>query len=704
MTSGARKGIVYYPILHRPPMRCCLLLFAVLMPVVALAQPGGAEQDGPLAEAVAAYEEGAFDEAAALLADVIARDRKNAEANHLLALVYLDGPLHDERLARRHAERAVEAEPENPRFLETRLRQLQHELSEERAFSIADSRRATLARHILTLDAGSAIANEERALAYFLEFDWRRSLADRRGGWDTAAERGMSGAANRALRRSHEHLDRALASEPERASAYRLLLRTYAAARDDAGLLETARRMKAARTDDPDADLFLGLALYRAVHIAEADEAFTRSLAGMPDLQRHAFESVALLLSPDEADSVATDSVAFVGTFWRGRDPRLLTPQNERKLEHIARLALADLLFADTRTGRRGWESVKGEVAVRYGLPRTEVTWLSNDIMARDFSRYNRWVYDDFTLLFEDAFRGGDYDFWSSAKGEDEVTRAHSLMNRMPERFDYAPPERVGFPFLATTFRGERGGVDVLVRYGVPVEAGGERLDLRSGAFLLDSNAEVVAERRRTVERGRPAEVHAYDDATLWTDDFELNAAPGAYELAVEFEQAATGKIGFRRKALVLPDYAAGFSASDLLLAYAIEEAEGEAAGGVVRNGFRIEPAPWGVFGTEQPVYLYVEGYNLTPADDEYNRYAIEVTLRPKDTATGLAKLAQGLFGRRERGVAVEFEGSARGRDLSEYVVLGASSQLPGPYVLTLRLRDLVTGEALVRSADLFLE
>ena len=686
-------------------MRGRLLLLAVLMPAVAFAQPRGAEADGPLAEAVAAYEEGAFDRAALLLTDVVERDRRNGEANHLLALVYLDGPKPDRRLARRHAERAVAADPENPRYLETRLRQFQRELSEERAFSMADSRRATLARRILTLDAGSAVANEERALAYFLEFDWRRSLADRRGGWDPAAERGMSGAANRALRRSHEHLNRALASEPDRASAHRLRLRTHAASGDDDGLLAAASQMQAARPADPDADLFLGLALYRNEEIAQADSAFARALTAMPDAQRRAFESIALLIGPDESEAFAADSAGVTMRFWQTRDPRLLTPQNERKLEHIARLALADLLFADTQTGRRGWESTKGEVAVRYGLPRTEVTWLSNDIITRDFSRYNRWVYDDFTLLFEDAFRDGDYEFWSSAKGEDEVTRARSLMNRMPEQFDYNPPDRVDFPLVASTFRGERGTVDVVVSYGVPLVREAQWSGLRAGAFLIDSDGQTATQQRTDVDQVRYPKGRGTKSATLWTDAFALAAAPGAYEIGVEFDQGDGGAVGFRREPLVLPDYEAGtFAMSDLLLAYAVEEGDGSARGGVARNGFHIAPAPQGVFATEQPLYIYFEGYGLTPTDDEFNRYALEVSLRPKESDSGLARWARGLFGQRDRGVAVEYEGSTRGRDLSEYVVLDASRQEPGLYVLTLRLRDRVSGEALIRHTDLLLE
>ena len=105
----------------------------------AAAQPQGL---GPLAAATVAYERGDLDEAADLLTRVVDRDGENAEAHHLLALVYLDGPNRDDRLARRHADRALAAEPQNPRFLETRLRLYQRALSEERAFSMTDGRRA----------------------------------------------------------------------------------------------------------------------------------------------------------------------------------------------------------------------------------------------------------------------------------------------------------------------------------------------------------------------------------------------------------------------------------------------------------------------------------------------------------------------------------------------------------------------------------
>ena len=185
--------MVYYPGIPLRRMRCVLFLPALLLAVPATAQSPSDDSvyASIYAQARGAFEIGDWTTAETLLADALDRDRRDAEAHHLLALVYAeDGPHHDARRARRHAEQAVAADPDNPRYLETRLRQYQRDLSEERAFSMTDGRRAALARRILALDSTSAVAHEERALAYFLEFDWRRGLANQRGGWDRAAARG----------------------------------------------------------------------------------------------------------------------------------------------------------------------------------------------------------------------------------------------------------------------------------------------------------------------------------------------------------------------------------------------------------------------------------------------------------------------------------------------------------------------------------
>ncbi len=99
-------------------MRRVLPILAVLLAPAAAAQPGQPTAE-PLAAAAVAYERGDLDRAAALLTRVVDRDRRNAEAHHLLALVYSEGASRDDRLARRHADRALRGQPANVRFLET---------------------------------------------------------------------------------------------------------------------------------------------------------------------------------------------------------------------------------------------------------------------------------------------------------------------------------------------------------------------------------------------------------------------------------------------------------------------------------------------------------------------------------------------------------------------------------------------------------
>ena len=101
------------------------------------------------------------------------------------------------RAARRAIEEAIALDPDNVRYLEVRLAQLQRELSESKAASVADTRRPRLARNILRLDPESAIALEERGIAATLNFEWWRDRHQRSGAtWTPDASRGMAGRAN----------------------------------------------------------------------------------------------------------------------------------------------------------------------------------------------------------------------------------------------------------------------------------------------------------------------------------------------------------------------------------------------------------------------------------------------------------------------------------------------------------------------------
>ncbi len=153
-----------------------------------------------------------------------------------------------------------------------------------------------------------------------------------------------------------------------------------------------------------------------------------------------------------------------------------------------------------------------------------------------------------------------------------------------------------------------------------------------------------------------------------------------------------------------MPSFAGGgLQLSDVLLAYFAEEADRAEPGRVFRDGVSVQPAPWGVFGVGDPVYLYLEPYGLGLVDGRSD-YEVEASLRPKDTSTGLRKLARRVFGSDDPAVSSAFEVQGDRSDDTVYLFLDATGQEPGLYTLTVTVRDRVTGDTADRETDLLLE
>jgi hypothetical protein len=280
--------------------------------------------------------------------------------------------------------------------------------------------------------------------------------------------------------------------------------------------------------------------------------------------------------------------------------------------------------------------------------------------------------------------------------------RAKAAFREEPARYEYeAPGREVSLPYLVTAFRGDNAETDLLVHYGIPLADGAsaeglDGLTVRTGAFLVGNDREVLSERRRTLYGLRSEGVVRFNDAQLWTDTQVLSAPPGKHEVSVEFETATGQTTAVQRREIEVPAFDTdAVAVSDVLLAYGIEEAdeagiEEAPVGSVLRSGLLMKPAPWSVFSRRQPVYLYFETYNT-------DAYDVRATLRPKKKRGGLL----GLFGGRARGVSAEFSGSGTGQD---YTILDANGLEPGLYTLSLRVTDRQTGRSAERKQDLFLE
>ncbi|MEP0548245.1 MAG: GWxTD domain-containing protein [Rhodothermales bacterium] len=770
-----------------------------------------------LEEGIEAFRDDRFDIAKAAFERAIEKDGTNAEAYYMLSRVYYESPLFDKGEAGRSIRQARKLDPDNIEYMVAELQQLRLPSWNNLAELIQQQQRRAIAEQILSVDSTNAFAHEELGASFIRDFwQYRNAIAlptldlarselnrtDENGlGFEAEGQLGsqtlfedpeaassletraafgdadaidltdrfdvaklqaqgagvldLSSRADAAYAAAIGHLEKALQYDPRRRPVYDHLMRIHTLNEAYAEALGVLERMYIFFPEDPQTWAYLGLANQRIGRSDAAAKSFEEAFEFMSAEERADFDDLTLILNDDDQQRYAEDPVGFASRFWTSQNPRYLTPFNERKLEHYARLVHADLLYAAPEIDLRGWHTQRGRLLVRYGPPLSDVT-MTGDFgevitgfglnvaaqevesgrqfgerfdMADRSNLFNVWDYGDFKFVFEDPLRNGEYrlysppaDFFADVSAGfvekmDYEMIARETFRETPERYEYRPPGRdVRIPYVVTTFKGEGGQADLYVHYGIPL---GESADLsgdlvpltvKTGAFLINDDRDITVERRRTLYGLKTSQVVSFEEATLWTDTQPMTAAPGPATVSVEFETAGGGAEAAQRRTVDVPDFGGDrLAVSDLMLAYQVEEdfeaGENGVSGGRVRRGdVIIQPAPWSVFSNEQPIYLYFETYNLDENAEGQNQYAVEVTLKPKDTSSGIAKLAKNIFGGDDGGVSVEFEAGGTGPDDATYTILDAAGQEPGLYTLTLRVRDTLTGRTAERTSDLYLE
>ena len=94
--------------------------------------------------------------------------------------------------------------------------------------------------------------------------------------------------------------------------------------------------------EDGDLWQYLGLTHYQLGNMEAADRSFATAFEYMEPDEIYAYQRLDLILPDDEKQRYEEDPVTYASRFWTSKDPRYLTPYNERKLEHYFRLTYAE--------------------------------------------------------------------------------------------------------------------------------------------------------------------------------------------------------------------------------------------------------------------------------------------------------------------------------------------------------------------------
>lgn len=415
--------------------------------------------------------------------------------------------------------------------------------------------------------------------------------------------------------RMMEHFRLALTFDPAHVDAAVRLLGHLADAGEWEEYDDVARRLLLVVPDDPRANLFRGLGLHERARSAEAEPFFMGPIALLPEDERRVFEDVSLLLPPDARAQYARlddEGRREVSRFvLAAKDPLFLTRVNERQLEHYARMAWAELKFGAPRSGLRGWESDRGRIWVRYGMPWR---WFQTGYGTGGRTIY--WLYGAqgpvFVFNRRLTYRRARF---TDVAAQLEVDRPEAYHPRMVTKMHAIAEQPV-------RFRGSKPGtVRVEVHAALPIDSLGAAPGqaIETGIFIFDRNLDPLWEKRQTVAPEAVSEVMAY----VW------EAPPGRYLYGVEARTEGPDSVARPAararswiETLAFPP--GELSVSDLLVAKVVEPLVVDAA---ERRDFHIVANPSLTFAPEEPVSIYFEIYNLLPDDEQYASYELELVV-----------------------------------------------------------------------------
>lgn len=415
-------------------------------------------------------------------------------------------------------------------------------------------------------------------------------------------------------------------------AARRLLVHLADEAAWDA-YLNVAGRLSLAAPDSAWSYLLVGMGLWRTRQAEGAAAAFEEGLRRLPRGERDALEDPRRVQPPGRAGTAVGADDPFV--YWLKEDPLHLTPENERRLEHLARMIYADLAFSAPEAGLRGWDTDRGRVYVRYGAPRRAVQ------VRRDPQREVDPIEMREAISFSSCQRlgggtapesceisglgpgggaphlGGRWIFWNyhenipnfifekplrSAVARHKLetlsrTAEMALSENVPV-IDPSPYRIAALPAQVARFRSQEPDLtDVVVFPGVPSwesdPLGAEKSE--TGFFVfLDRSGRSVAARRHP---GVPAHVYS---ATL--------RGGLQYYVSLETLRRADSAAARWRAVVPVPAPAPGLALSDLLLARSITPGTRDP---VSRWDFHISPNPELSFERGEAVAVYFEVYGL---------------------------------------------------------------------------------------------
>lgn len=462
-----------------------------------------------------------------------------------------------------------------------------------------------------------------------------------------------------------------------------------------------------------DVYLFLGLIYYTAKENGKASNEFETAISLMDENHKQDFtiNSVKLLFLSKLGDRINEMSpeqlLPFISKHWETKDPLYLTPYNERLLEHYSRFAYANIFFGSRRLKIDGWNTDRGELLLRYGWPserilyRTPPPKIERDATDEDSKAplvlTEVWHYPDRSFAFTDQYRNKNYQFaqpWNSQSPLNTSEEIISLRKSKPE--EYIPKfEGPVFDLNYQVFQfasKNKSQTDVYLAYGINFSDTSTTKDKFTkgydvGLFMFDKNFNKQVEKRKTY-----AGINGSLDYAV--NSIEMTLPPQSGDLAFEMMRKKDKGVTAYHGKYNIKNYSGDeLKISDVILASDIEtDQQNEET--IKRNNVSILPDPTSSFNKNEKLFLYYEIYNLKINTNNLTDFEQKITIQRKKER-GVLNSLLGVVGLDKEGkkVALTSKYQTQEKDPQMYLQLDMSNYEPGEYVITVSIKDLLTGK-----------
>ena len=472
-----------------------------------------------------------------------------------------------------------------------------------------------------------------------------------------------------------------------------------------------------------DAHLNLGLLYYEASELDSSSLEYKKAIDEMSYDEKEDFlvNSVKILLKPihgDKLDKMGKRQLEeFIKLYWNFSDPLILTNYNERILEHYSRVAYANLRFSIPKQNIKGWQTDRGQIVIRYGIPK------SRTILRPDLGngiKTHIWKYNKKTFAFISSAtiknpllaEAGESKYWGDSEqlAKDFIkTDPSDYIPKFEGPIFSAPNTPYQFKDLTRTKL-----TDLFISYAIKpktVPDNNRYIPYKhsSGIFFFDSYFKKLGEYKNNMDYlNWENKISIPDSGSLFVNTDELVASPGSGNLSFEIIRDKDKGVATYHGKFNLRNFNSSLlEISDIVLASKVD-ADSEISGRINRRDYSILPNPTGIFSNDQDLYIYYEVYNLTKNEKDLTDFQQTITLKKKgEEGISIGKLVGSVMkfigaNNDEQQIGLTSQYQTKDRNSQIYLQIDMRNYDLGNYLLTIKIKDNITGEETEKDVNLF--